>query len=270
VTASLQLIRKFQALTNRVDEILQKVSRSGVGQGRDRPWFNYDPLDVLSLYERWRTVREELVASEPELIELPAYEPPKPSGTTDNEGRGIIERPSIERMRSAMRDAWDILNHPSRQLPQVSIDREGVFVGGQPFDAMLAITSILRAATRSITVVDGYASERILNLLNVKVDIVAPRILTHPQRANPAFVELARAFNRQYAAGPQLEVRTTRAFHDRFVVVDDADYYHFGASIDGAANRNAFMFSRIEETDVVAAVSALITREWGAATVVAL
>ncbi len=139
MTASLQLIRKFHALTNRVDELLAKVARTGRG---DRPWFNYDPIDVVPLFERWQTVRAELIASEPELVDLPAYELPKPSGTSDNGGRGIIERPAIERLRSAMRDAWDILNHPSRQVPQVSIDREGIFVAGQPFDAMLAITSI--------------------------------------------------------------------------------------------------------------------------------
>lgn len=53
-------------------------------------------------------------------------------------------------MHKDIRSVWDVLNHPSRQVAQVSIDREGVFVGGKPFDAMMAITSIVRAATESI------------------------------------------------------------------------------------------------------------------------
>jgi hypothetical protein len=121
MSASPELLRKFHALTNRLDEVLARIVRGVRG---DRPWYNYDPLDVVPLFERWRAVRQELVATDPELVDLPAYELPRPSNTSDNDGRGIIERPQIERMRGAMRDAWDILNHPSRQMPQVPVPRE--------------------------------------------------------------------------------------------------------------------------------------------------
>jgi len=118
--ASQQLMRKFHALVNRVDELLARVAQGVRGV---RPWSDYDPLDVIPLFERWKAVREELVATEPELLDLPAYEPPKPSGASDNDGRGIIERPQIERMRRSMRDAWDILNHPSSHQQEGSMSR---------------------------------------------------------------------------------------------------------------------------------------------------
>ena len=68
------------------------------------------------------------------------------------------------------------------------------------------------------------------------------------------------AFNRQN--GP-LAVRGTRAFHDRFVIVDERDYYHLGASIKDAGRRGA-MFSRLEETSIVDALRAEINSQWAA------
>lgn len=268
MSASLALIRNFSALRERTEALLGKKARAG--RGDDRPWVNYDPIDVLLLFERWANIRTELIATEPELAFLPECFPPKPSETSDNDGRGIITRTWIERLQRDMEDAWHIINHPSRQIPQISIDREGIFVAGQPFDAMVAVTSILRAAMTSITVVDGYVSEQVLNLLGVKADHVAAKILTKARSASATFVTHAKAFIAQYAAGPPLEIRTTEAFHDRFIVIDDTDYYHFGASIKDAAKKSAFMFSRIEEPTVMTSLRTVITTEWTAANVIPL
>jgi hypothetical protein len=122
--------------------------------------------------------------------------------------------------------------------------------------------------SRSPSSTTGYVSEHTISLLGVKVDPVAARILTRSSSA--LLVTAARIFNAQYAAGPPLEIRTTAAFHDRFIAIDDTDYYHFGHSIKDAAKTQAVMFSRIEEPSIVAAVSALIAKEWAAATVVQL
>jgi len=48
--ASQQLMRKFHALVNRVDELLARVAQGVRGV---RPWSDYDPLDVIPLCERW-------------------------------------------------------------------------------------------------------------------------------------------------------------------------------------------------------------------------
>jgi hypothetical protein len=72
----------------------------------------------------------------------------------------------------------------------------------------------------------------------------------------------AEAFNRQYGG---LETRMSRAFHDRFVFVDETDFYHFGASLKDLGNRGC-MFSRIEEQDVIDALQSKWTQEWAKAT----
>lgn len=267
MTASLPLLRKFDALMNRVREALQKTGDGG-------PLWHHDPLDVHDLFKRWEKIRKELIATEPELDDLGAFSVPDPKVPPAHDhwgyhdGRGFFARDQILRLFSQMKDAWEVLNHPSRQVAQITIDREGVFVGGKPFDAMLAVTSIIRAATKSIMIVDGYVSDHTVSLLGVKADPVACRILTGS--ANGALVTATRLFNAQYAAGPAVEMRTTKAFHDRFIVIDDADYYHFGHSIKDAAKTQAFMFSRIEEPEIVKAVATLIAKEWTAATQVQL
>lgn len=267
MAAPLPLIRKFYALTSRVTEALNE--RAGDGE----PRYEYDPIDVLPFFEKWIRIRAELIASEPELDDIAPCTLPTPIvheryGFVAFEGRGFIHRESIVRIHKEFRNVWDILHHPSREGSQITIDREGIFVGGKPFDAMLAVTSIIRAATKSITIVDGYVSDHTISLLGVKADPVASRILTGS--ANGALVTAAKLFNTQYAAGPPVELRTTKAFHDRFIVVDDAEYYHFGHSLKDAAKKQAFMFSRIEEPTIIKAAADLIAKEWTAATVVPL
>lgn len=268
MTAPLPLIRKFKALTNRVSEGLQIVNVDA-----EALW-HFDPLDAVPWFEKWVRIRKELMESEPELDDIAPCAVPTPivkdEGDTWgwHDGRGYIPRDAIVRMFKEFKNVWDVLNHPSRQVSQVTIDREGVFVGGQPFDAMLAVTSIIRAARKSVTIVDGYVSDHTISLLGVKADQVASRVLT--KSSTPLLVTSAKTFNAQYAAGPPLEIRTTAAFHDRFIVIDDADYYHFGHSLKDAARSQAFMFSRIEEPTIVAAVSALIAKEWTSATPVPL
>jgi hypothetical protein len=262
MTAPLPLIRKFDALTKRVEEELDEDDL-----------YAFDPLDALPLFEKWIKIRADLMATEPELDDIAPCVPPKPEHDKehwDYDGRGFIHRNDIVRIWKEMKSVREILNHPSRQVQQVSIDREGIFVAGQAFDAMLAVTSILRAATKAITIVDAYVSEDTLKLVSVKQDAVAANVLTGTKQNVAAFANAARAFNAQYAAGPPLEVRTTAAFHDRFIVIDDADYYHFGTSIKDAAKKNAFMFSKIEEPAMLAVIKSEIATQWAAATVVAL
>jgi hypothetical protein len=250
------LIRKFQALTNRFDEQLE-----------DERSRYFDPDEAIPLFERWASVRDELRAQDSELADLAVRAIPASSGTTDYQNRGYIERYHFERVRSDMRDAWDILNHPGRQVAQVELKSEGIFLAGEPFDAMLAITSIIRSSTTSITVVDGYVSEATLDLLSTKAANVTARVLTYPDSAKPAFVRHGTAFVAQYGA---LEVRTSQAFHDRFLVIDDATYYHFGTSLKDAGRKKAFMFSRIEEPVVLSTLKATLAMEWGAAATVQL
>ena len=68
--------------------------------------------------------------------------------------------------------------------------------------------------------------------------------------------------------GGGLSVRTSSAFHDRFIVIDDTELYHVGTSVKDAAIKKAFMFSRIEEPVVIRALLDRCAEEWNRALVV--
>lgn len=153
------------------------------------------------------------------------------------------------------------LLQPSGSSANLMIGREGVFFAGQTFDALLRASKMFADAKASISLIDGYIGEDVLNLLTKKGSGVAVRILTKP--LSPSLGTICRAFNQQYKG---LSVRSSNAFHDRFVIVDDRDFYHFGASIKDAGKR-AFMFSVMEEPEIIDSLRRKFEDEWNRANV---
>jgi len=127
------------------------------------------------------------------------------------------------------------------------VTREGVFFSGQHFDALMLFSDILSNAQQNILLIDGYIDKSVLNLLTAKKKDADVSILTFPKSITPALKTAAEAFNKQYK---NLSIRTSQAFHDRFVIVDDNNFYHFGASFKDLGKRG-FMFSHIEEPDEI-------------------
>ena len=147
-------------------------------------------------------------------------------------------------------------------IPSMKITREGVFFAGQYFDAFQKVMDILSPARQTIVIIDGYVSEDVLTMLSCKGEKVEVNILT--KAVSPTLKIAALKFNKQYG---NLSIRTTSAFHDRFVFVDDNNFYHFGASIKDLGNKG-FMFSVIEEPIIIDAVRRQWAEEWKKATVV--
>lgn len=61
-----------------------------------------------------------------------------------------------------------------------------------------------------------------------------------------AFVEM-RKFNKEY---PILKVAKTNKFHDRFIVIDNKEMYHLGASIKDLGKK-CFEINKIEDIDII-------------------
>ncbi|MDO4323801.1 MAG: ORF6N domain-containing protein [Lachnospiraceae bacterium] len=90
-----------------------------------------------------------------------------------------------------------------------------VFFDGQIYDAFSLIISLIQKAEKEITLIDGY-----VNVEN---------------------------FNAQY---PALEVKYTRAFHDRFLILDRDIAYHVGASLKDAGKK-CFGISLIQDEGII-------------------
>lgn len=122
--------------------------------------------------------------------------------------------------------------------------RELFFPKQSQHDAYTEIRAILQTARKSIDVVDPYVDQSILTLLASAVQSgMALRLLT--SKVPPDLpVELVK-WRAQYGTA-SLATRTTREFHDRFVVLDGRACWHIGCSIKDAGGK-AFMLSQIED-----------------------
>lgn len=148
------------------------------------------------------------------------------------------------------------------QSEEVAESKKGLFAAGQQFDAKRLLRDLFAQATGSIVIIDGYVGEDVLNLLTVKKEEVTVRLLTG--KVSPAFLTLARDFARQYKG---LEVRSSKVFHDRFIIVDDTNCYHFGASLEHLGSKT-FMFSKIEELSIKSVLIKQWDEAWNQATLV--
>jgi len=142
---------------------------------------------------------------------------------------------------------------------QIAESKKGLFLAGQHFDAKRLVSDIFAQAKREIILIDGYVGEDVLNLLTGKRVGVHVKLLTG--KVSAALLTLARDFNRQYKG---LAIRSSNAFHDRFVMIDARGFYHFGASLEHLGNRT-FMFSKIEEPAMIEALQRQWQQVWGRA-----
>lgn len=241
---------------------LEMLASSSQEDFEKRFWANYETY--LRQYNAiLRRLHDREICKDVSLVE------PVPEGQKAWGGAGfsVDEQAKLREITNA---AQSLLRKLRLQFPesrvdtlssQMTISREGVFFAGQYFDALQKVRDILEQANTQIDIIDGYVNSGVLDLLTRKKSSVTVNILT--RSVDPALKIAANAFNKQYG---KLAIRTSNAFHDRFIIIDNKDFYHFGASIKDVGRRG-FMFSRMEEEEVIKAIQDKLTQEWNRATV---
>ena len=101
-----------------------------------------------------------------------------------------------------------------------------VFFEGKHYDAYSFAKKLVRRATKSIVLVDGYCDDVTLDILAAKRGGANVTIATVAK--TPITQTAIEKFNKQ---NPTLTVKTTGVFHDRFLILDSKELYHFGASL---------------------------------------
>ena len=117
---------------------------------------------------------------------------------------------------------------------------EGIFFDGQIFDAYAFATNLIKSAKNSLILIDNYIDENTLLMLSKRTTGVDATIYT--QRITPQLqLDLTR-HNNQY---PPINIRTYRQAHDRFLIIDQSDIYHIGASLKDLGKK-LFAFSKMD------------------------
>lgn len=120
-----------------------------------------------------------------------------------------------------------------------------VFFEGQIYDAFSLFVDLISKAEKRIVLIDNYVDISTLNILSKKnIDVKAVIYTVKKTRLSEADIE---EFNQQY---PQLEVRYTDVFHDRFLIIDETMAYHIGASVKDAGKK-CFGINKIEDEKII-------------------
>ena len=132
------------------------------------------------------------------------------------------------------------------QLEQPRPNKAVIFFKGQMWDATSCIEEIISRAEKSIILIDNYVDRKTLDLLSRKKPEIPVEIHTTEKNCKLTEKEIA-DFKDQY--GP-LVIRTTDEFHDRFLILDNKELYHIGASIKDAGKK-AFEISLNEDEGIL-------------------
>ena len=117
---------------------------------------------------------------------------------------------------------------------------EGIFFEGQIFDAYAFATSLIKSAKSSLILIDNYVDEKTLLMLSKRTTGINATIYT--QRITPQLQLDLSQHNHQY---PPINIRTYHQAHDRFLIIDNSDIYHIGASLKDLGKK-LFAFSKME------------------------
>ena len=128
----------------------------------------------------------------------------------------------------------------SLQIESNKLPNQGVFFNGQVFDAYNFVSNLVRNAKSSILLIDNYVDDTVLTLLskrkkNVKANIYTATI------SQQLRLDLQK-HNQQY---PAIGIHLFKQSHDRFLIIDEKELYHIGASLKDLGKK-WFAFSRMD------------------------
>jgi hypothetical protein len=119
--------------------------------------------------------------------------------------------------------------------------KQGIFFEGQIFDAYKFVSDLFRSAKTSILIIDNYVDDTVLTHLTKKKKTVKVSIYT--KNLSKQLKLDAEKFNLQYK---NLTLNKFNKSHDRFIIIDDKDIYHFGASLKDLGKK-WFAFSKFSK-----------------------
>ena len=131
------------------------------------------------------------------------------------------------------------------QLQHEENIKQKIFFEGQIYDAYSLIIDIIKKANHKILIIDNYIDESVLKMLTKKNKMVEVIIIT----SNKSTIENIdiQKFNKEY---PILKIAKTNKFHDRFIIIDNKEMYHLGASIKDLGKK-CFGINKIEDMEII-------------------
>jgi len=116
---------------------------------------------------------------------------------------------------------------------------QGIFYNGQTFDAYVFVADIIKSAKISIKLIDNYIDETVLTLFSKNQDL---KITIYTKSISKQLKLDLEKYNSQYN---NIEIKKFHSSHDRFLIIDEKEMYHIGASLKDLGKK-WFAFSKFD------------------------
>jgi hypothetical protein len=103
----------------------------------------------------------------------------------------------------------------------------------------MLLLKIMKRAKKSLAVIDLYLDEEIFDYIESLNETINIRLITAKQK--PMFPQI---YNALKTTRPNIEAKIYDHCHDRFLVIDGAEVWHLGTSINGVGKK-ASMVNKI-------------------------
>lgn len=160
----------------------------------------------------------------------------------------LLKGYSINNRMNRLEDNFETLKNKMSEIDlQINshlIPNQGVFFDGQVFDAYELASRIIRSAKKSIVLIDNYIDETTLTHLTKKNKGV--KVVLYAKNIQKQLTLDVKKANEQYG---NFEVKSFSKSHDRFLIIDNTEIYHLGASLKDLGKK-WFAFSKMDKNSV--------------------
>lgn len=153
--------------------------------------------------------------------------------------KGYAVNQRFERLENDVHNIKSKLGEIDFQIKTSLPPKEGIYFDGQIFDAYVFANDLIRNAKKTIILIDNYIDDSVLLMLSKRNKTVKTIIYTS-NLTKEIRLDLKKC-NSQY---PDIEIRMFNKSHDRFLIIDNKDVYHIGASLKDLGKK-WFAFSKI-------------------------
>jgi len=121
---------------------------------------------------------------------------------------------------------------------------QDVFFNGQIFDAYTFVSDLMRSADKSVILIDNYIDDTVLTHFTKRKESVSLTLIT--KNISKQFILDVKKYKEQY---PNVQLKEFKDTHDRFLIIDEKDVYHLGASLKDLGKK-WFVFSKMDISSV--------------------
>jgi hypothetical protein len=166
--------------------------------------------------------------------------------------KGYSVNNRMNRIEDKMQVLQTKVNEIDLQINAHLIPTQGIFFDGQVFDAYELTSKIIRTAKQSIVLIDNYIDENALTHLAKKNKGVKVLLLSKTN-SKQLLLDIQKA-NEQYG---NFQLKPFTQSHDRFLIIDQAEVYHLGASLKDLGKK-WFAFSKMDKNSVTTILNSIL------------